>query len=237
MEGFSYNNIFESKGIEYLAIIAFFIVLVPFWYLMNRQRKLISQIRGELRFLSANILKIPQGVFYCKNHTWAFLEKSGNAKVGLDDLLLHITGEVKLSNARMAGETIRKGDLMAELEQDGKTLSVYAPITGEIVEKNDSIFEEPGILNGDPYGKGWFYKIKPQQWKEDTSTYFLAEEATSWLSKEVVRFKDFLSLTVKKYDKEPSAVILQDGGEISDNALSEMPPEAWKDFQKDFMAI
>ena len=110
MDGFSYNNIFDTKGIEYLVIIAFLLLLIPFWLALNRQVKIKEQIRKALGVLSASILKVPQGIYYFKNHTWAYLEKSGIAKVGLDDLLLHITGEVTIRQLKNPGETISKGE-------------------------------------------------------------------------------------------------------------------------------
>jgi glycine cleavage system H protein len=237
MEGFSYNDIFASKGIEYIAIIAFLILLIPFTLLLNKQKKIRQQIQRGIRFLSAGILTIPQGIYYCKNHTWAHLEKSGNARIGLDDLLVHFVGEVSCKNLKSPGDTITKGELIAELSQLGKTLNIYAPISGVILDKNNLLQQDPALLNEDPYGRGWVYKIEPSDWKAETQPYYLAKEATVWSRKEVDRFKDFIARSVKNYSPEPASLILQDGGEISENALSEMPEQAWKDFQQDFLAL
>ncbi len=235
MESFSYTNIFETKGIEYIAIIIFFVMLIPFWILLNKKVPIAKQIKKALGYLTANILRIPQGIFHTKNHTWTFLEKNGEAKVGLDDLLLHITGEVKLRPLKNSGEMINKGDLLIEIEQNGKLLEVFSPISGIILNSNVDINANPEILNEDPYGNGWIYKIKPSNWKVETHSYFLAEEATDWSKKELDRFKDFLSESINKYSPEQSMAILQDGGELRDNTLSELPDEVWKDFQKDFL--
>ncbi|MHC1705907.1 MAG: glycine cleavage system protein H [Bacteroidales bacterium] len=237
MDGFAYNDIFESKGIEYIAIIVFLILLIPFSILLNKQKRITRQIKKGLRFLSASILNIPQGIYYCKNHTWAFLEKNGSARIGLDDLLFHIVGEIKFTNLRNSGDIITKGDLIAELDQNGRTLSIYAPISGIILNKNSAIIEDSAILSEDPYGKGWVYRLKPTNWKAETSSYYLAEEATVWSQQELNRFKDFIAHSLKDYSTEPATLILQDGGEISDNALSELPAEAWQDFQKDFLNL
>ncbi len=237
MDGFTYNNIFETKGIEYLAIIAFFAILIPFWLLLNKQVKITQQIQKTLGILTAQVLRIPQGLFYSSNHTWTFLEKSGTAKVGLDDLLLHITGEVKLFNLKKNGESIKKGEVFAEIEHQGKVLQICTPVSGEIINFNSALIENPGLLNDDPYEKGWIFKIKPLNWISDTNTYHLAEEATQWSANELERFKDFLSSTMPKYAPEPSNVILQDGGELRDHTLSELPAEVWEDFQKNFLNL
>jgi glycine cleavage system H protein len=235
MDGFSYSNIFETKGIEYLAIIAFFAILIPFWLVLNKQVKITKRLQKVLGFLSAQSLRIPQGLLFSKNHTWAHLEKSGAAKVGLDDLLLRITGEVKFSRLRNPGELIKKGDLLAEIDQKDKLLRIFSPISGQILNTNFILNENPEILMEDPFGQGWIYKMKPSNWKAETSTYLLAEEATNWSINELERFKDFLAESVKKYSPEPSMVVLQDGGELRDNPLSEQTKEIWDDFQKEFL--
>ena len=72
------------------------------------------------------------------------------------------------------------------------------------------------MLNEDPYGKGWIYKIKPSKWIEETNNYYLAEEAIAWSKKELERFKDFLAASAKKYSPETMMMVLQDGGELCD---------------------
>ena len=236
MEGFTYNNIFEMKGIEYLAIVAFFAILIPFWLLLNKQVKNKKQLQKSLGSLSPNSLQIPQGLFFSRFHTWTHLERSGVAKVGLDDLLVHITGEVKLSRLLDSGERIKKGDFLGEIVQDDKRLKIYSPISGEIVESNSLLIKNPELLNEDPYQKGWMYKIKPISWVTDTQSYFLAEDASLWARQELDRFKDFLAESIVKYSPDPTSVVLQDGGELRDQPLSELPNEVWQDFQQNFMS-
>ncbi|MEI8224468.1 MAG: glycine cleavage system protein H [Bacteroidota bacterium] len=235
MDGFSYNNIFETKGIEYLIIIAFLAMIIPFWIIINRQAGITRQIKRAIGVLSASILRIPQGLFYSKNHTWTHLEKSGTAKVGLDDLLLHITGEVKFINLKNPGNFINKGELLAEIDQNGKLLQIYSPLSGRIMNTNTMLYESPGVINEDPYGKGWIYKIKPSEWIAETDSYYLADEAIAWSKKELERFKDFLEISMNKYSPEVSMVILQDGGELCDRPLSKLPDEVWQDFQESFL--
>jgi glycine cleavage system H protein len=235
MDGFSYNNIFDTKGMEYLIIITFLVLIIPFWIIINRQTKISTQIQKAFGILSANILRIPLGLFYSKNHTWTHLEKSGNAKVGLDDLLLHLTGEVKFRTLRKPGNFINKGELLADIDQNGKLLQIYSPISGRIISTNTKLYDNPGVLNSDPYGEGWIYKIKPSEWIAETDSYYLAEAAIVWSKNELERFKDFLAVSMKKYSPETSMVILQDGGELRDKPLSELSDEVWQDFQKSFL--
>jgi len=235
MEGFSRVDIFDTKGAEYIFVIGYLLILIIFWKISHKQVKIVRQIQRALGTLSANLLRIPQGLFYSKNHTWAHLEESGAVKVGLDDMLQHITGEVTFSSLKNSGEMINKGDLLTEIAQEGKFLRIFSPISGQILNTNFQLAESPEILNEDPYEKGWIYKIKPSNWIGETSSYYLAEEATKWSVKELERFKEFLAMSAKKYSSEPSMIILQDGGELQDNTLTQLPNEVWQDFQKDFL--
>lgn len=237
MNQFSYSDIFATKGIEYLVVITFLALLIPFWLILNKKTNVANRIHQMLGTLSAKILRIPQGLFYSNNHTWLFMEKSGAAKVGLDDLLLHITGEVKLSNLRSPGEMINKGDLLTDIHQNGKNLRILSPVSGKILELNTIMNESPNTLNIDPYGNGWIYKIKPSNWISDVKSCHFADEATNWSTTELERFKDFLSVSMKNYSPETSMVILQDGGEICDHSLSTLPDPIWKDFEKEFLDL
>ncbi len=235
MEGYTYTNIFETKGIEYLFIIAFFVILIPFWLMLNRKPKLKQQLSKALGFITPASLRIPQGVFFSKFHTWAHLGTNGVARVGIDDLLLHFTGDVIFESSLKPGDKITKGNILISINHNGKNLQVKSPISGEITIANEDLTDNPNLIKEDPYRQGWVYAIKPSNWKAETQTCFLAEEATNWIGQELTRFKDFLTVSVSKNIAEPSKLVLQDGGEIVNHPLAELPQEVWDDFQKEFL--
>jgi glycine cleavage system H protein len=235
MDGFSYNNIFETKGIEYLIVITFLLLIIPFWIAINRKSGISAQIKKAIGVLSESALRIPQGLFYSKNHTWTHLDKAGIAEVGIDDFLMHITGEVKFSNIKKPGNLIYKGELLADIDRNGKFLQIISPISGKILNTNALLYKNPGAINEDPYGKGWIYRIQPSEWIAETGTYYLADEAIAWSKRELERVKDFMAESMRKYSPETSMAMLQDGGELRDNPLSELPNEVWQDFQKSFL--
>jgi glycine cleavage system H protein len=236
MEGFTYNNIFETKGIEYLAIIGFFAILIPFWLILNKKVKLSEQISKVTRLITPGSIRIPQGVFFSKFHSWAHLETNGDAKVGIDDLLLHFTGDVNIEHIKSPGEHVKKGEVLTQINHNGKNLRILSPISGQIKSTNTSLGENSSLIKEDPYRQGWIYSIKPIRWKAETNSYYLAEEATYWAKQELLRFKDFLSVSVTKYMPEPERVVLQDGGELIDQPLAELPQEVWQDFQNKFLS-
>jgi glycine cleavage system H protein len=237
MDEFSYHNIFETKGIEYLIIIGFLLMIIPFWIFINREVSVKSHIKTAIGILSDSILRIPLGLLYSRNHTWAHLRKSGVAEVGIDDFLLHLTGEVSLNKLADPGSIIRKGDLLAEMNHNGKILSIWSPISGRVEQANTRLTEIPSVISEDPYGKGWICRITPTNWAEETRSYLMSEEALTWTRMELQRFKDFLSGSMSRYTPEVSMVLLQDGGEICDRPLSDLPDAVWNDFQKSFLDL
>ncbi|MDZ7740767.1 MAG: hypothetical protein U5Q03_03200 [Bacteroidota bacterium] len=182
MDGYTYHNIFATKGIEYLVVIAFLLIIVPFWIVVKRRRSIVTQLNETLGILSTIFLSIPQGYYYARNHMWAFLERSGMARVGIDDFLVNVVGQAEIRQFAAEKDFIRKGELMAEIVNGDKKLQLIAPISGRISKRNE--LEGRGVENvsSDPYSSGWFYEIKPSKWKAETSLTFLPKRPVNGLA-------------------------------------------------------
>jgi glycine cleavage system H protein len=234
MDPFSYHNLFETKGIEYLVIILFLGLLIPFAIMMNRKVKIGQKLTELGERLSAAVFSIPQGIFHAPNHTWTHLERAGLAEIGLDSFFASLIQLRFLRINVRPGESLRKGEVMATIEHEGKELRISSPVSGYIMEVN-TLQNSTGTEPADPYGKGWLLKVKPTSWKEDTYSYIFAESASGWLSHERQRFRDFLAQ--RPVNQLPGSLqpILQDGGEIRENSLADLSPTTWCDFQQEFL--
>ncbi|HAN00089.1 MAG TPA: hypothetical protein DCQ26_15935 [Marinilabiliales bacterium] len=233
MDSFSYYDIFQTKGIEYLIIIAFLLMLIPFWRIINRKGNLVAKFQETLGSFTSSILNIPKGVFYCTNHTWAFMEKSGIAQIGIDDWLLHLMGESELVLHKAPGVSVKKGELMAEIKNQDKCLSIYAPISGTIVSAIElAPNEHPKSVVLQTEGR--LFNMEPTHWKAETKSFLLGDEAKSWINSEIQRLKDFLAASMVQ-QSVPALVVLQEGGELKENLLPELSGEVWQNFQKEFL--
>lgn len=235
MEEFYYTNIFETKGIEYLVTVAFFLLLVPFWIILNKRAKISQKVNEVLGTLSIKRLRIPSGVYHSPNHMWMFMYKSGMARFGLDELMLRITGQVSVEPMKNAGDNVERGDLIAIIHQKEKQIKVFSPLSGSIRNFNNELKNEAAIMMEDTYGKGWMYEIKPTNWIAETADCVIAEDAVSWTSSELVRFKDFLMASLWKNSASQMAQTLQDGGELREHLMTELPQEVWSDFESGFL--
>jgi glycine cleavage system H lipoate-binding protein/ABC-type phosphate transport system substrate-binding protein len=192
-------------------------------------------ISDHLKVINENSLIIPNGLYYDKTHTWAFMEKDGIVKVGIDDFIQHMTGKITRIKMKNPGDQVKKNELLLSLIQDGKHLNIYAPFTGKIIDINESLVTNPSRINSSPYAEGWIYLIEPSNWLREIQFLRMALRYKEWLKDEFLRLKDFLSATINTKTAEFNFVTFQEGGELVDNVLKDFGPEVWEDFQKHFV--
>jgi glycine cleavage system H protein len=234
MEQFVYSDIFDTKGIEYIIVIFFFLLMIPFWRMLNRPVKMKETLGDVIRAINLQALRVPQGLLFNRNHTWSHLEPSGVASVGMDDLLLHLTGGVELSYLKERQERVKRGEPIARITQEGKELVITSPISGEIDRVHSSLEENSGAIIDDPYSS-WLYRIRPEKWREETSDAMMAEKASEWTGKELERFKDYLAEIAAEVPG--SGLVLQEGGELTSYPLREMDQKVWTGFQEKFLGM
>jgi glycine cleavage system H protein len=96
---------------------------------------------------------------FTDDHEWLRIE-GDTAVVGITDFAQGQLGDLVFVELPQVGKQFKKGDAAAVVESVKVASDVYAPIDGEIVEANEAIVKEPQLVNTDPMGKGWFFKIK-----------------------------------------------------------------------------
>ena len=104
---------------------------------------------------------IPKDLRYAKSHEWAKLDGDGSVRIGITDHAQGALGDVVFVEVPEAGRKVTAGEACAVVESVKAASDIYAPVSGEVVEGNAAIADDPAIVNSDPYGKGWFMRIKP----------------------------------------------------------------------------
>lgn len=99
-------------------------------------------------------------VKYTKDHEWVRLD-GAVATIGISTHAAEQLGDVVFVELPAVGKTFKKGDDMAVVESVKAASDVYAPISGEVVEINQAIVDDPAKVNADPQGAAWFVKLKP----------------------------------------------------------------------------
>ena len=103
-------------------------------------------------------MALPQELFYTKSHEWISFE-NGIATIGITDFAQHQLSDLTFVELPDSGITVSSGDEVAVVESVKAAADVYAPISGDIVEVNNALEDDPEIVNRDAFGEGWIFKI------------------------------------------------------------------------------
>ncbi|MEI7725053.1 MAG: hypothetical protein WCK09_08100 [Bacteroidota bacterium] len=233
------NDAYATIKIILLIVIAFAVVSFFISLTVRRLRGNkgpASDVHAETPVaFSENSVNIPKGLYFDKTHTWAFMEKDGSVKVGIDDFMQHITGRLSGIGMKPVGVKIKKGDPLLTIIQKGKHLIIYSPVSGTITASNQSLITDSSAINAAPYTDGWVYMIEPTNWSLEIQFLSMADKYKTWLKGEFSRLKDFIATAIIANTPEYAFVPLQDGGEMKDNVLADLGPEIWEDFQTKFI--
>ena len=104
---------------------------------------------------------IPADLKYVASHEWLRLEADGTVTVGITEHAQELLGDIVFVELPEVGATLAAEEQAGVVESVKAASDVYAPIAGEIVEVNEALVSAPETANSDPYGEGWFFKIKP----------------------------------------------------------------------------
>lgn len=102
---------------------------------------------------------VPDGLKYTKDHEWAKLE-GANATVGVTDHAQKELGDIVFVELPKVGATITSGQSFGTIEAVKTVAELYAPVTGTVEAVNTALAADAGVINQDPYGKGWIIKVK-----------------------------------------------------------------------------
>ncbi len=121
-------------------------------------------------------------------HLWARHDAgTGRVRVGVDALGLESLGELAYVALHDLGTTVRRGEPIGSLEAAKMTSTIVAPVSGELVARNDAVLRDPLRVNGDPYGDGWLVEIAATRWEEEAAELLADDAIEPWVAAEVER--------------------------------------------------
>jgi glycine cleavage system H protein len=168
---------------------------------------------------------VPGGTYLAQGHTWVRPEPEGPVLMGADQLPLHALGGVDHVQLLEPGTEVRAGQPVATLGRGRRLVRLYSPVDGVVEAANHEAQADPDRVKADPYGKGWLYTIRPQGLAAALRRMFVAEEATTWMRREIGRLRDVIS-SLGTAGAEPVPALL-DGGAPVDGFAEELSDEQW----------
>lgn len=103
-------------------------------------------------------MNIPSNLKYTKDHEWIKIEGE-TAIVGITDFAQGELGDIVYVDVDTLNDTVEEGAVFGSVEAVKTVSDLFMPVTGEVIEFNDALADEPELVNSDPYGKGWMIKV------------------------------------------------------------------------------
>ncbi|HKI68291.1 MAG TPA: glycine cleavage system protein GcvH [Verrucomicrobiae bacterium] len=102
---------------------------------------------------------IPSDLKYAKSHEWARVS-GDTAVIGISDHAQHELTDIVFVELPEMNAKLKAGDACAVVESVKTASDIYAPVSGEVIEINKAVVDNPALVNTEPYGNGWFFKVK-----------------------------------------------------------------------------
>jgi glycine cleavage system H protein len=103
-----------------------------------------------------------ENLLFSKDHEWVRRE-GGSLVIGVSDYAQHELGDVVFVDLPAVGKELKKGDPAANIESVKAVSDVYSPVAGKVTEANAKLADHPELVNQDPFGEGWIFKMSVQQ--------------------------------------------------------------------------
>jgi glycine cleavage system H protein len=127
---------------------------------------------------------IPSDLRYTKSHEWVRRQQNGTVEIGISDHAQSALGDLVFVEVPEAGRAVRAGEACAVVESVKAASDVYSPVSGKVIAGNAALASQPELLNQDPYGAGWLFRVQTNSPLDEAALMsaadyanYLAEEA------------------------------------------------------------
>ena len=123
--------------------------------------------------------EVKEGLYYSKDYAWVKVEDD-KVRIGITDYAQKQLHEVVFADLPEAGATITQNEPYGTLESVKAVSDLIAPISGTVVEVNQSVLDNPGLINEDPYGEGWLIVVSPSNLEAELQNLMDFNAAVDW---------------------------------------------------------
>jgi glycine cleavage system H protein len=121
---------------------------------------------------------IPSDLRYTKSHEWLRPGQNGAVEIGISDHAQGALGDLVFVEVPDVGRTVRTGEACAVVESVKAASDVYSPVNGTVIAGNAALASQPELLNQDPYGSGWMFRVQTNSPLDDAGLMSAAEYAS-----------------------------------------------------------
>ncbi len=228
MEGFSYVDIFATKHIEYLLVIGFLLLFIPFWKLLNRPARAVFEVAEKVIPAMSEWFRLPEKVYYHPGHSWTVPEGDQLVKVGLNDFAQKLVGKINSIQMPAPGSTLHQGDKGWTLTVDSKAIEMLSPVDGKVVAINEELIRSPEKINQDPYDS-WLMKVEAPKFSVDKKQLLSGTLAQKWMEEVRENLMSRMNYNL--------GLVYQDGGLLVDGMAKSLDKDHWDEIVKDYFLV
>jgi glycine cleavage system H lipoate-binding protein len=230
-------ELFGTKGIEYLVVISFLLLLTVAWQLIRAPAALSEsavESPPDWRALLSGVGLPGSDVFFHPGHSWARMDGTdGEVVVGWDDFARRLIGPPDRIQLPPEGTRVHAGGPAWTIAAGGRDLPMVSPVDGEVVQLNDRVLDEPSTASRDPYGDGWLMKIRVPSIDPVRRNLLTGKLARSWAE---LAERSLQGLASGAPDSALGAV-LADGGEPRFGLARTLAPDDWEEVVLSFLLV
>jgi glycine cleavage system H protein len=210
---------FLIRAVFFVALPVAVVTGATFWFTSARFRSWFGAATSPVATYKG--LRLATDVALDGGHAWTRVE-GANVTVGADDLLTSALGPADRVDLPAPGRQVSRGDVLFRLTRGDRDLEILAPIGGTVVAANDALRQEPGLVNADPFRRGWAVRLRgaPESGR-DREGLRRGPEALVWFRTEV----DRLFATV--LGDVAAAPAMADGGVVAGDLHARIDNAAW----------
>jgi glycine cleavage system H protein len=175
-------------------------------------------------------LRVPEGIFFARSHTWLNLFPSGKVRLGIDDFVGNLMENPRITFALRPGDAVEKGDPLLVMQDGDRRVTIRSPLAGEVLAVNTALERSPQLMRESLFSEGWAYSIRPRR-LEELRSMLIGEETRSWMSGELGRLRDLLA------GPALAPATLQDGGAPAAGLLKRLDPGKVEEFEERFLQV
>jgi glycine cleavage system H protein len=230
MEGFTYVDIFATKGIEYLLVIGALLLFIPFWRMVSRSGPAMQNAVASIVPAVGGWFHLPEGkIYYHQGHSWAIPESGNVVKVGIDDFAQKLVGRIDAVKFPKVGSQVAQGEKAWSLLVGEKSIDMLSPVDGKIIAINESLISSPESIGNDPYGQSWLMKIQAPKISTNIKNLLSGGLARKWM--EEVRENLFARMNYNL------GTVSQDGGVPVDGIARNLDRERWEEIVREYFLV
>ena len=162
-------------------------------------------------------------------HSWLRLTEDGDVLVGLDDFGQSLIGTVEEVRLPRLLRRVRQGRVAFHLRHGKRVVPIVSPVSGWVVQKNESVMHNPTLVNTSPYGEGWLVRIHPRAVSAQLPNLFTGRWAHRW--QEIARAQ-----LAGMFSGTP-ALMFQDGGTLMTDLADRCSDAEWESIEREIFLV